>query len=78
MSGLFGGGSKAAPAPPPVPPPAPPIVQTSQDVVTAERDQKRIAAKRKGLAKTVLGGADNAGGTSYTESVGQRTLLGGG
>lgn len=73
MGGLFGGSK----SPPPVPPPAPPIQQTNQDVVSAERDAKRVAAKRKGIKKTVLGDSPVAGGTSYTTTTGQRTLLGG-
>ena len=81
MSFLFGGGGskQAAPAPlPPPPPPIPPVVQTSPEVITASRDARRLALKRKGLASTVLAGTNLAGGTAYQTTTGQRTLMGGG
>lgn len=51
---------------------------TSTEVQQATRDERRLAAKKKGLRKTVLGGAGEAGGTAYNESAGTRTVLGGG
>ena len=79
MGGLFGS-KKSAPAPPlpPPPPPIPPVTVTSTEVQQATRDERRLAAKKKGLRKTVLGGAGEAGGTAYNESAGTRTVLGGG
>jgi len=80
MSGFFGGGSKPAAAPPlpPPPPPIPPVSVTATEVQQSVRDEKRLALKKKGIRKTVLGGAGQAGGTSYQDNAGTRTVLGGG
>lgn len=61
---------KGASTPPAPPAPIPPVTESSGDVAQAQAEQRRAAAKRQGLASTLLAG--ETGGTKEQP----KTLLG--
>lgn len=63
------------PKAPPAPEPIPPAPTTSKlEVQQAEEDQRRQAASRKGMRKTLIAG--ETGGYLSPESEGKKSLLG--
>ena len=85
MGSLFGGGGGSSPKvapvpePPKLPPPTPmPITETSTEVDTAGREQRKSELRKFGRNQTVLAGADL--GANQQQSAGQavkKSILGG-
>ena len=86
MGSLFGGGGGSSPkvapvpAPPKLPPPTPmPITETSTEVISSGREQRKSELRKFGRNKTVLAGAD-LGANQQQQSAGQavkKSILGG-
>lgn len=57
-------------------PPAPPPSVTAMEAVMAKRDAQRDAAKRKGMASTVLAGAQQTAPATKMPGQGTQTTLG--
>jgi hypothetical protein len=62
---------------PPIPPPVPPVSAMGTVVTDASIAARKLAAKRKGLKSTILAGETDTT-DSYSNQLGQTTLLGGG
>lgn len=65
----------AVPKPPPPPAPIPPApTESKQEVQEAEEDERRQAARRRGMRQTLLAG--ETGGYSASGGEGKKSLLG--